>query len=164
VNLLGKFNATTAPRAVVLVRFMVGAIFLSEGIQKFLFPEANGVGRFTNSGIPLPGIMAPFVGFVEITCGLLIVLGLFTRLAALPLLINISVAILSTKVPILLGHEFWQFSLPKLSHYGFWSMAHEARADAAMLLGLLFLLCVGAGKWSFDGARSQGPGASTSTE
>jgi putative oxidoreductase len=106
---------------------MVGSVFLSEGIQKFLFSEQLGVGRFTKIGIPLPQIMAPFVGFVEIACGGLILLGISTRLAAIPLLVDISVAILSTKVPILL-------------HEGFWKMAHEARTDWSMLLGLLFLL------------------------
>jgi uncharacterized membrane protein YphA (DoxX/SURF4 family) len=70
--------------------------------------------------------MAPFVGVIEIICGTLITLGLLTRLAAIPLIIDISMAILSTKIPILLGHGFWRFSLSKLPTYGFWSMAHEA--------------------------------------
>src|SRR5439155_26921840 len=96
-------------------------------------------------------IMGPFVGCVEIVCGALLLIGLLTRLAAIPLIIDISVAIISTKVPILLGHGFWGFSLPKLANYGFWSMAHEARTDFCRLLGSLFLLVVGAGtKWSLD--------------
>jgi uncharacterized membrane protein YphA (DoxX/SURF4 family) len=66
------------------------------------------------------------------------------------LLIDISVAILSTKIPILLGQAFGMFTLPKLPRYGFLSMVHEARADLSMLLGLLFLLIVSAGKWSLD--------------
>src|SRR6266487_6373824 len=94
--------------------------------------------------------MAPFVGGCEIVCGFLLLIGLFTRLAAIPLIIDISVAILSTKIPILLGHGFWRFSLSKLPTYGFWSMAHEARVDYAMLLGSIFLLIVGAGAWSID--------------
>lgn len=150
MTLLKRFNTTSAPAAVLLIRVMVGAVFLSEGIQKFLFPDANGVARFAKIGIPAPEVMAPFVGVVEISCGLLILLGLLTRLAAIPLLVNISVALLSTKLPILLGHGFWLFSLPKLPQYGFWSMAHEARTDFSMLLGLLFLLCVGGGAWSLD--------------
>ena len=88
-------------RAVILIRIMVGVVFVSEGIQKFLFPDANGVGRFAKIGIPSPEITAPFVGGIEIICGALILLGLFTRLATIPLLIDISVAILSTKIPIL---------------------------------------------------------------
>jgi len=151
MNLLRRFNSTHAFGTVALIRIMVGGVFLSEGIQKFLFPDADGVERFAKIGIPSPEIMAPFVGVMEITCGILILLGLFTRLASIPLLINISVAIISTKIPILLGYGFWHFSLPKLAQYGFWSMAHEARTDVSMLLGLLFLLCVGAGMWSIDG-------------
>jgi uncharacterized membrane protein YphA (DoxX/SURF4 family) len=132
----------------------VGAVFLSEGIQKFLFPADLGVGRFVKIGIPAPQIMAPFVGVTEIVCGTLIVFGVLTRLAAVPLIIDISVAIISTKIPILLGHGFWRFSLSKLPTNGFWSMAHEARVDYAMLLGSVFLLIVGAGAWSIDARLS----------
>ena len=141
---------TTAPAATVLVRVIVGWVFLSEGIQKFLLPDALGAGRFAKIGIPSPEIMGPFVGLVEIICGGLLILGLLTRLAALPLLINISVAILSTKVPMLLGHGYWMFTLPKLPRYGFWSMMHEARTDFSMWMGLVFLLIVGAGSISLD--------------
>jgi len=128
----------------------VGGVFLSEGIQKFLYPGENGVGRFTKIGIPAPEVMAPFVGVIEIVCGALILIGLLTRLAAIPLIIDMLVAILSTKIPILLGHGFWGFSLRPLPYYGFWGMAHEARTDFAMLLGSIFLLIVGAGAWSLD--------------
>ena len=81
------------------------------------------------------------------------------RLAAIVLLIDISVAIVSTKIPVLLGHGLWRFSLPKLPRYGFWSMMHEARTDFCMWLGLLFLLIVGAGRWSFDAGLSVRKGA-----
>ena len=148
---MSKLLCTTAPPATLLVRLSIGAVFLSEGMQKFLFADAQGAGRFAKIGIPAPDIMGPFVGCVEIVCGALLLIGLLTRLAAIPLMIDISVAIISTKVPILLGHGFWRFSLPKLANYGFWSMAHEARTDFCMLLGSLFLLVVGAGKkWSLD--------------
>jgi putative oxidoreductase len=148
---MSKLLCTTAPPATLLVRLSIGAVFLSEGMQKFLFADAQGAGRFAKIGIPAPDIMGPFVGCVEIVCGALLLIGLLTRLAAIPLMIDISVAIISTKVPILLGHGFWRFSLPKLASYGFWSMAHEARTDFCMLLGSLFLLVVGAGKkWSLD--------------
>jgi uncharacterized membrane protein YphA (DoxX/SURF4 family) len=139
-----------APAATILIRLIVGSVFLSEGIQKFLFPEALGVGRFIKIGIPYPEVMAPFVGVFEIGCGSLIILGLLTRLAAIPMIINMTVAILSTKIPMLLGHGYWMFNLPKLNQYGFWSMAHEARVDFAMLLGAIFLLIVGAGSISLD--------------
>jgi putative oxidoreductase len=123
-------------------------------ITSFLFPADLGVSRFVKIGIPAPQIMAPFVGVVEIASGALIIIGLLTRLAAIPLIIDISVAIISTKIPILLGHGFWRFSLGKLPTYGFWSMAHEARVDYAMLLGSIFLLIVGAGAWSIDARLS----------
>ena len=142
--------ATQAPCSTVLIRLIVGGTFLSEGIQKFLFPDTLGVGRFVKIGIPYPEVMAPFVGVYEIVCGALLIIGLLTRLAAIPMIINISVAIVSTKIPILLGHALWMFSLPKANSYGFWSMAHEARTDFAMLLGGIFLLIVGAGCLSFD--------------
>jgi len=148
--MLTRLCATNAPAAVVLIRLMVGVVFASEGIQKFLLPDQLGIGRFTRIGMPFPEMMAPFVGVVEIVCGVLILLGLATRLAAIPLLINISVAILSTKVPILLGHGFWGFQLPKLESYGWWSMLHEARTDLSMWLALVYLLIVGAGSWSVD--------------
>jgi uncharacterized membrane protein YphA (DoxX/SURF4 family) len=143
---------TDAPAATVLVRLMTGSVFLSEGIQKFLYPEELAAGRFAKIGIPSPEIMGPFVGGCEIVCGALLIVGLLTRLAAIVLLIDISVAIVSTKIPVLLGHGFWEFSLMKLPRYGFWSMMHEARTDFSMWLGLLFLMVVGAGRWSFDAA------------
>jgi uncharacterized membrane protein YphA (DoxX/SURF4 family) len=138
-------QTTQTPAAVVLIRLMVGAVFLSEGIQKFLFPAALGVGRFATIGIPAPDVMAPFVGAVEITGGLVIILGLLTRLAAVPLLIDILVAIATTKVPILLKS-------------GFWAAAHEARTDYCMVFGLAFLLIMGAGPWSLDEQRAASRG------
>jgi uncharacterized membrane protein YphA (DoxX/SURF4 family) len=128
---------TRAPGAAVLIRAAVGFVFLSEGVQKFLFPAKLGVGRFLKIGIPLAEIAAPFVGACEITCGALVLAGLLTRLAALPLVTVMLVALASTKVPILLEN-------------GFWTMAHEARTDWAMLCGALFLLIAGAGPWSID--------------
>jgi putative oxidoreductase len=136
--------------AALMIRLLVGWVFLVEGILKFRLPQELGVGRFTNIGIPFPQLMAPFVGGVEIVCGSLVMIGLFTRLASIPLLIDIIVAILSTKVPILLGYGFWRFSLPNLKHYGILSMLHESRTDFSMLLGLLAVLVLGPGEWAID--------------
>jgi putative oxidoreductase len=152
VTALYRILESRAPAATVLVRLLVGAVFLSEGIQKFLFAAELGAGRFARIGIPAPEVMGPFVGVVEVFAGALLLLGLFTRPAALVLLINISVAIVTTKIPILLGQGFWLFALPKLQSYGFWSMAHEARTDCCMWLGCLFLVIVGAGPLSGDAA------------
>jgi uncharacterized membrane protein YphA (DoxX/SURF4 family) len=98
MSLYSRITTTSAPAAVILIRIIVGGVFLSEGIQKFLFPDENGVGRFLKIGIPSPEVTAPFVGIVEIVCGALILLGFLTRLAAVPLIINMLVAILSTKI------------------------------------------------------------------
>jgi putative oxidoreductase len=132
-----KIISTSAPGVVILIRLVVSAIFLSEGIQKFLFPADLGVGRFAKIGIPSPAFTAPFVGVCEIVGGALILVGLVTRLAAIPLIVDMLVAISTTKIPILLKS-------------GLWAMAHEARVDYAMLLSALFLLIVGAGAWSID--------------
>jgi len=150
MTLFQKIITTNAPASVILIRLMVGAVFLTEGSQKFLFPAEVGVARFAKIGIPNPEVMAPFVGVVEIVGGTLLLLGLLTRLAAIPLIINMLVAILSTKIPILLGHGFWGFSLRSVPYGGFWGMAHEARTDFSMLLGSIFLLIVGAGALSLD--------------
>jgi putative oxidoreductase len=158
MSILRRFSRTTAPSSVVLVRVVVGLVFLTEGVLKFLYPGELGAGRFARIGIPAPEVMGPFVGVVEVLCGALIILGLFTRLAAVPLIIDISMAIVSTKLPMLLGHGFGGFALAKLPRYGFLSMMHEARTDFAMLLCLVFLLSVGAGKWSADARlASQAP-------
>ena len=144
----------------ILIRVLVGlVVFFPEGIQKLAFPAALGAGRFANIGIPYPEVMGPFVGVVEIICGALIIAGLLTRLAAVPLLIIMAVAILSTKIPMLLGHEFWIFHLPKLNRYGFWSMMHEARTDLCMVFGALYLLIEGAGAWSLDALLANRRGA-----
>jgi len=138
---------TRAPGWSILVRLIVGlVVFFPEGIQKLIFPAILGAGRFANIGIPYPELMGPFVGLVETICGALIILGLLTRLAAIPLIIIMIVAIVSTKIPILLGHDFWIFHLSKLSRYGFWSMLHEARDDFGMLLGSIYLLIEGWGR------------------
>jgi putative oxidoreductase len=145
---------TNAQRSVILIRIVVGWVFLSEGIQKFLYAAENGAGRFARIGIPNADVMGPFVGVVEIVCGTLILFGLMTRLAAIPLIVDMVVAIISTKIPILLGHGFWGFSLRTLPYYGFWGMFHEARTDFAMLLGSIFLLIVGGGLSSMDARLS----------
>lgn len=121
-----------------------------EGLQKFLYPDELGAGRFAKIGIPMPELMGPFVGAIELLCSALLLAGLATRLAALPLTVNMAVALFTTKLPILLGESFWGFQLRKLDRYGFLSMAHEARTDWAMLLGALFLLLIGPGPWSVD--------------
>ena len=132
-----KIIDTDNSKVTILIRVMVGSVFLSEGIQKFLFPAIVGAGRFEKIGIANPEFWASFTGSFEIVCGILILLGLLTRLATIPLLITMLVAFITTKYPTLIDK-------------GFWAMAHEYRTDFAMTLGNIFLLIKGAGKWSFD--------------
>ena len=146
VQRIHRILFTTAPPATLFVRSIVGAVFLLEGILKFINPEELGVGRFVKIGIPFPAFFAPFDGVFEIGCGILLMLGLLTRLAAIPMIINMLVAITSTKIPL-------------LAQQGFWKAAHEARLDFSMLLGCIFLQLVGAGPLSLDSllaARSHG--------
>jgi putative oxidoreductase len=124
----------------LLVRLMVGWVFLSEGIQKFLYPVALGVGRFHKIGIPLPRFTAPFVGAVEIVCGALLILGLATAFAIVALLIDIGVAIATTKVPM-------------FTRQGFWAAMHEGRTDFCMLLGLIAIALLGAGSLAVEGRK-----------
>jgi putative oxidoreductase len=135
--MLKKIIATDAAKSTILVRIMVGAVFLSEGVQKFLFAEKLGAGRFAKIGLPNPDFLGPFVGSFEIICGVLILLGLLTRLAAIPLLIIMLVAIATTKATL-------------LTENGVWSMLHDSRTDWSMLLGNIFLLVKGGGEWSVD--------------
>lgn len=120
---------SSASRWVIFIRLSLGLVFLPEGIQKLIFPDILGAGRFTGIGIPYPDIMGPFVGSVELICGFLLLLGLFTRLAAIPLIIIMIVAFISTKIPIWLGEDWWIFHVRELKRYGFWSFMHESRTD-----------------------------------
>lgn len=150
MSLLKSICKPTGASANVLIRLVVGGVFLNEGILKFLYPAAQAAGRFAKIGIPYPDFFGPFVAAVETICGVMVILGLLTRPAAIALFIDISVAIFTTKIPVLLGHGYLGFSLMKLDHYGFLSMVHEARTDFAMWFGLLFLLVAGPGRWSLD--------------
>jgi putative oxidoreductase len=132
-----KLIHTYNSKSTILIRLMVGVVFLSEGIQKFLFADTRGAGRFEKIGLPSPEFLGDFVGSFEIVCGLLILIGLLTRLASIPLIIIMLVAIATTKSEV-------------LSEKGFWEMMHGSRTDWAMLLGSIFLLIKGGGYWSAD--------------
>lgn len=132
-----KILQTSNDRTFIIIRLIVGVVFLSEGIQKILFASKRGAGRFEEIGLPNPEFLGSLVAGFEILCGIFILLGFLTRLATLPLIIIMSVAMMTTKADIFLQK-------------GFWEMLHASRTDWSMLLGCLFLLINGAGKWSFD--------------
>lgn len=132
-----KIIKTDLSKTTLLIRLMVGAVFLSEGIQKFLFADTLGAGRFAKIGLPNPEFLGSFVGSFEILCGILILIGLLTRVASIPLVIIMLVAIATTKSEV-------------LAEKGFWEMMHGSRTDWAMLLGSIFLLMKGGGRWSID--------------
>lgn len=150
---MAALSKSSGANANVLIRLAVGGVFLNEGILKFLDPAANAAGRFAAIGLPHPDVLGPFVAAVEVLGGALVILGLLTRWAALALFIDISVAIFTTKIPVLLGHAYLGLTLMKLKTYGVLSMVHEARTDLAMWFGLLFLLVAGPGRLALD-ARS----------
>lgn len=135
----------------ILIRVIVGVVFLTEGILKFLRPGELGVGRFAHIGLPWPHLLAPLVGAVEIASGAALILGFFAGDAALLLLIVILTAIATTKVPILLGHHLGPFAPSKLDHYGVLSFIHEARTDLAMLFGLVAILLDSGMRFSLRG-------------
>jgi len=150
MSLLSGALETNAPAATILIRIVVGLVFFGEGVQKFLYPDEIGAGRFAKIPLPNPELTAALIGAVEIACGLLIIAGFLTRFAAVPLIAIMLTALITTKLPILLGSEFMGFSLRKVSYYGIWGFLHESRTDLAMLFGSLFLLIVGGGRWSID--------------
>jgi putative oxidoreductase len=145
---------TDGPRATLLLRIMAGGVFFWEGVMKFVFTN-QGVGRFTKLGFPFPELTASFVGGLEIVGGLLLLAGLFTRLTALPFIIEMIVAILSTKISMFLGTS--PLPLPPVPpQTGFWAVLHEVRSEYAQLLTCSFLLLQGAGKWSLDAVLGLG--------
>ena len=132
-----KIIQTNNSKTTIIIRLIVGSVFLSEGIQKFLLPAIRGAGRFEKIGLPSPEFLGFFVGAFEILCGVLILIGLLTRLASIPTLVIMLIAIATTKMEV-------------LAYEGFWQMMHGIRTDWAMLLGSLFLILKGGGKWSID--------------
>jgi uncharacterized membrane protein YphA (DoxX/SURF4 family) len=139
-------------RATVAIRAAVGGVFIVSGLLKFVFSN-QGPARFAKIGLPAPTELAYFVGGVEVVCGTLLLVGLLTRLAAVPLVIDMIVALATTKVPLLYGPgPEPALAMPKT---GFWAFAYQARLDATMLTACVYLAIVGAGVWSVDAILSR---------
>lgn len=128
---------TVNDNKVIIIRIITGLIFLSEGIQKYLFPDLLGPGRFEKIGFTDPAFWAYFTATFEIICSLMILTGLLTRIATIPLLIIMVTAFITTKWPL-------------FEDKGFWIMAHEYRTDFAMTLLMIYLMISGGGSWSAD--------------
>ena len=139
---------TDGPTATVLIRLMAGSVFVWEGILKFIYPN-QGVGRFAKLGFPAPHVIATADGWLEIIGGLLLLGGMLTRVIAVPFIIEMIVAMASTKIPLYLGT--YPLPLPPVPpQIGFWAVLHEIRSEYAQLLSCAFLLLVGPGRWSID--------------
>ncbi len=142
------------PRATVILRVMAGTVFLWEGIMKFVFAN-QGVGRFTKLGFPAPHFTATADGWFEIIGGILIISGLLTRAIAIPFIIEMLVAMASTKIPMYLGTS--PLPLPPVPpQVGFWAVLHEIRSEYAQLACCAFLLVDGPGRWSIDALLARG--------
>lgn len=142
MKVIAKLLKTDSDRATILIRFVVGFIFIMEGIQKFVYSSVLGIGRFIKIGIPFPEVLAPFVGGCEIFFGFCILIGLAVRIAAIPLIIIMLVALTTTKLEL-------------IAHKGFLTFVHDSRNDLLTLFGCLFLLVKGAGAFSFDEFKSK---------
>ena len=143
----------SAPKATIVVRLMAGGVFLWEGILKFVYTN-QGVGRFTKIGIPAPHATAVFVGALEILGGILLITGFLTRLIAVPFVIEMLVAIASTKIALYLGTSPLPLP-PAPPKVGIWAVLHEVRSEYAQMMSVLFLGIVGPGPWSLDAVRAR---------
>ena len=144
---------TDGPGSSIILRMMAGGVFLWEGILKFVFVN-QGVGRFTKLGMPLPHLTADFVAWLEIVGGLLLLSGMLTRLIAVPFIIEMIVAMLSTKISLYLGTSPLPLP-PSPPQVGLWAVLHEIRSEYAQLLTVTFLLINGPGRWSLDALLSR---------
>ncbi len=142
---------TEGPKSTIFLRLMAGGVFLWEGILKFVY-ASQGIGRFTKLGMPLPHFTADFVACLEIVGGLLLLSGLMTRLIAIPFIVEMIVAILSTKISLYLGTS--PLPLPAAPpKVGMWAVLHEVRSEYAQMLTAVFLMINGPGRWSLDALR-----------
>lgn len=138
----------TGQSTILIIRLMAGGVFFWEGILKFVYTN-QGVGRFTKLGFPFPETTAHFVATGEIIGGLLLIFGLFTRFVSFYFIVQMIVAVLTTKISLYLGTSPLPVP-PAPPKIGIWAVLHEIRSDYAQILCCLFLLIEGAGRRSLD--------------
>ena len=138
----------TGQSTILILRLMAGGVFFWEGILKFVYVN-QGVGRFTKLGFPFPEATAHFIAVGEIIGGLLLIFGLFTRIVAFYFIIQMIVAVLSTKIDLYFGTSPLPLP-PAPPKMGIWAVLHEIRSDYAQILTCLFLLIEGPGRMSLD--------------
>jgi putative oxidoreductase len=138
----------TGQSTILIIRLLAGGVFFWEGLLKFVYVN-QGVGRFTKLGFPFPATTAHFIATGEIIGGLFLIFGLFTRITALYFIIQMIVAVLSTKIGLYLGTSPLPLP-PAPPKTGFWAVLHEIRSDYSQILSCLFLLIEGAGRRSLD--------------
>jgi len=148
------YPPTDGPAAILILRLMTGAVFLWEGIMKFVYPNL-GVGRFTKLAIPFPIFSANFVACLEIVGGACLILGLLTRVFSVLFIIEMAVAMLTTKISLFLGHYPLALA-PSPPTVGFWAVLHEIRSEYAQMLTSIFYCIVGPGVWSLDARLQRG--------
>jgi uncharacterized membrane protein YphA (DoxX/SURF4 family) len=139
---------TSGPAATIALRLMAGAVFFWEGLLKFAYVN-QGVGRFTKLGMPMPEVLAPAIAILEIGGGLLLMSGLTTRLITVPFIIEMIVAMLSTKISLYQGTSPLP-APPAPPVIGGWAVLHEIRSEYAQIMTCIYLFVAGPGPWSLD--------------
>jgi putative oxidoreductase len=142
------YPPTSGPKATLALRLMAGAVFFWEGLLKFAYAN-QGVGRFTKLGMPLPEVLAPAIAVLEIGGGVLLMSGLTTRLISVPFIIEMIVAMLSTKISLYHGTSPLP-APPAPPVMGGWAVLHEIRSEYAQIMTCIYLLAAGPGPWSLD--------------
>jgi putative oxidoreductase len=146
---LKRILHTDAPTAVLLVRLAVGFTFIVAGSGK-LRDLGSTSGFFEGLGFPSPAPLAAMVGTFEVIGGTLVLIGLLTRIAVVPLMVIMVMALLSTKLPTLVGGPVGPFAAPRGPNTGMAAFLNASRLDFSMLMSTIFLFLVGAGKASLD--------------
>jgi putative oxidoreductase len=138
----------TGQSSIIIIRLMAGGVFFWEGMLKFVYTN-QGAGRFTKLGFPFPEPIAHFIAIGEMIGGAMLIAGFRTRIVAIYFVLEMIVAVLSTKISLFLGTSPLPLP-PAPPKVGIWAVLHEIRSDYAQILCCLFLVIEGAGRRSLD--------------